>query len=84
MRDTGSMSEQVIDGDLAPPGELRNELAETRVPLEPLFQKKLSRHQTGRWYRTGGMSVRGAAGDLIQEYDYHLAAVNTITFVDEV
>lgn len=22
-------------------------------------------------------------GDLIQEYDYHLAAVNTITFVDE-
>ena len=23
------------------------------------------------------------AGDLVQEYDYHLAAVNTITFVDE-
>ena len=22
-------------------------------------------------------------GDLVQEYDYHLAAVNTITFVDE-
>jgi len=23
------------------------------------------------------------SGDLVQEYDYHLAAVNTITFVDE-